>query len=249
MTNEQLAEFIQQGGNDELLPLLWDKTHILIYKKCSQYWCFYSEKLERFGYSLDDLRQEGYNALVFAVGQYKSEKGYKFTTYLNYALKHVIRCLLSGGADVLNQTGTMSIEQPLIDNSEGGTLLVGNVVPDERAAAVYEDIDRLDEFNVLYEAVDSLRPDLRDVIREHYFDGLTLKQIGERHRYSIEWARQKLRGALKALRSGKLGAKLRSVYGAAYGVRHKGLAAFKSSRTSEIEDYIFRHWREFSQSQ
>ncbi len=26
MTCEQIAELIQEGGNDELLPLLWDKT-------------------------------------------------------------------------------------------------------------------------------------------------------------------------------------------------------------------------------
>lgn len=77
MTNEQLAQFIQQGGNDELLPLLWDNTRLIIYKKCGQIWRFYSEKLTLHGYSLDDLEQEGYNALVCAVGQLKIEKGYK----------------------------------------------------------------------------------------------------------------------------------------------------------------------------
>lgn len=49
MTNEKLAELIQEGDNDELLPLLWDKTRLLIYKKCGRLWQFYSEKLERFG--------------------------------------------------------------------------------------------------------------------------------------------------------------------------------------------------------
>lgn len=71
MENEQLAELIQQGGNDELLPLLWDKMRVLIYKKCGEIWRSYSAKLELFGYSLDDLRQEGYNALIFAVKGYK----------------------------------------------------------------------------------------------------------------------------------------------------------------------------------
>ncbi len=77
MTNEKLAELIQEGDNDELLPLLWDKTRLLIYQKCGRLWQFYSEKLEWFGYSFDDLQQEGYNALIFAVKGYKSEKGYK----------------------------------------------------------------------------------------------------------------------------------------------------------------------------
>lgn len=245
MTNEQLAKFIQQGGNDELLPLLWDKTNILIYKKCSQYWCFYSEKLERFGYSLDDLRQEGYNALIFAVGQYKSEKGYKFTTYLNYALKRIIRALLSGGNDVLNRAQTQSLEMPIGEDKDGSPLLIEDITPDKRAEEALEDVERLDEYKPLYAAIDSLQAERRDVIREHFFEGLTYSQIEERHGLTKGTAVRTLNKALRDLRSGKTGAKLRSLYGSDNGVRHKGLAAFKSSGTSEIEDYIFRHWREF----
>lgn len=77
MTNEQLAGFIQQGGNDELIPILWDKTRALIIKKCEKIWQFYSDKLERFGYSFEDLQQESYNALLFAVRAFKSERQYK----------------------------------------------------------------------------------------------------------------------------------------------------------------------------
>lgn len=200
MTNERLAELIQEGGSDELLPLLWEKTRVLIYKKCAQFWRCYSEKLERFGYSLDDLRQESYNALNFAVKGYKSEKGYMFTSYLNYALKNVIRGMLSGGSDVLNQAGTMSLEQPLGESDSGEPLLVADIVPDERAAAVYEDIERLDEYTALYEAVDLLPPDLRGIIREYYFEQLTFKQIGERHNFSLDRAYQLHNKAIKELR-------------------------------------------------
>ncbi len=75
MTNERLAELIREGGNDELLPILWDKTRLLIFKKCGTIRRFYSEKLERFGYSLENLQQESYNALIFAVKGCKAEKG------------------------------------------------------------------------------------------------------------------------------------------------------------------------------
>lgn len=249
MTNEQLAQFIQQGGNDELLPLLWDKTRLIIYKKCGQIWRFYSEKLTLHGYSLDDWEQEGYNALIFAVKWYKSEKGYKFNSYLGYALKHVIRDLLSG-SDVLSQSGTQSLEQPLTEDKDGEQLLVGDVIPDERAATAYEQIGRLDEYNVLYAAVDELPPDLRDVIREHYFEQMTYQQIGERHGYSGQNARAMHDRAIRELRKGKRGAKLRSVYGADYGLhstaKHKGLAAFRTSGTSEVEDYVLRRWGNYS---
>lgn len=200
MTCETIAELIQEGGNDELLPLLWEKTRALIYMKCSQYWGFYSSKLERFGYSLDDLRQEGYNALIFAVKNYKSDNEYKLTSYLNYALKNVIRGLLKGENDALNRLDTQSLEQPLAEDQSGGVLLAGDMIADERAAAVFEEIERRNGYAVLYEAIDCLPPDLREVIREHYFKGLTFQQIGERLGLSRDQAWQLHRKAIKELR-------------------------------------------------
>ena len=82
MINERLVELIQEGGNDELFPLLWDNVRLLIFKKCGQLWKYYSGKLSLYGYHFDDLYQESYNALIFAVKQYKSEKGYKLVYLL-----------------------------------------------------------------------------------------------------------------------------------------------------------------------
>lgn len=216
MTNEQLAEFIQQGGNDELLPLLWDKTRNLIYMKCGQCWSIYSTKLERHGYTLDDFKQEGYNALLFAVKEFDSAKEYKFTTYLNYGIKHVVRCLLNGGSDVLNQPGTQSLEQPLGESDSGKSLTVEGIVPDERAEAVFENIERLDEYAALYEAVDSL-PDIeRSVIIEHYFKGFSFVKIGRVHGFTKSRAHQAHKRAIQLLRRGRIGRKLFEVYGSEY---------------------------------
>lgn len=241
MTNEQLAEFIHMGGNDELLPLLWDKTRDLIYMKCGQYWMFYADKLKQHGYSLDDFRQESYNALIFAVKGYDSTKGYKFTAYLNYALKRVIRGLLGGGSDVLNRSGTLSLDQPIGEDKDGGELLLGDTVADNGTAAEFEKIEGHGQFVPLHQAVDSLPAELRDVIREYYFEELTYKQIGERHGYSKQHAYQLRNTALRKLGNNK---KLRQLYGTDYGfhsaARHKSLAAFLTSGTSEVEDYVMR---------
>ncbi len=241
MTNEQLAEFIQRGDNDELLPLLWDKTRDLIYMKCGRYWTFYAAKLERHGYSLDDLRQESYNALVFAVKGYDSTKGYKFTIYINYALKRVIRNLLGCASDVLNRSGTMSLDLPIGEDKEGGELLLGDTITDGSTAAAFEEIEGQGQFVPLHRAVDSLSRELREVIREYYFDGLNYRQIGERHGYSKQRAQQIHNKALRELRNNQL---LRVLYGEDYGfyrspIRHKSLAAFITSGTSEVEDYVF----------
>lgn len=252
MTNEQLAGFIQQGGNDELLPILWDKVRHLIYKKCGKYWQFYSKELTLHGYSFDDFYQEGYNALLLAVKAFKSERGYRFTTYLNYSLKHVIRRLLSGSGDVLNCAGTCSLEQPLGDGTDGESLLVEEIVPDESAAAGFEEIERLEEYNALYQAVEQLPNVKREIIVERYFLNMTFGEIGKRHNFSAAYARQLHSDAIDLLRYGKEGEPLRKIYyenGEALPkplkrvdkprvIRHKGLAAFRRSGTSEIEDYV-----------
>lgn len=246
MTNEQLAELIQEGNNDELLPLLWDKTKALIFKKCGTIWRFYSEKLERFGYSLEDLQQESYNALIFAVGQYKAEKEYKFTTYLSFALKSVIRRLLSG-SDVLDRANTASLSQPIGENKDGEPLLIEDIVADETATQEYERIDSSDEYAPLYAAIDSLPEQEREIINLHYFKGLTVKAISERLGVSYHKALSLDSGAIRMLQRGKLGKMLRDVYGDEYGLsryceqlypRHKGLTAFKASGSSEVEDFV-----------
>lgn len=248
MDNERLAELIQDGGNDELLPILWNKTRLLIFKKCGTIWRFYSEKLTLCGCTLDDLQQEAYSALLLAVKGYKAEKGYKFTTYLSYALKRIVRGLLSG-SDVLNQASTESLSQPIGMDKDGEPLLVEDVVADDTAAAELEKIERRDEYAALYEAIDDLPPDLKNVIQAYYFEGLTYRQVGERYGYDPEHARRLNVTALKILRKNS---KLQRVYREEYGfhntVRHKSLSAFLSSGTSEIEDYVMRHWGNYSPS-
>lgn len=155
--------------------------------------------------------------------------------------------MLSSGSDVLNQQRTQSLEQPLVDNSEGDTLLVGDVVPDERAAAVYEDIDRLDEYNVLYEAIDSLPDVERSVIIEHYFKGFTFAKISRLHGFTRSRAEQTHKRAIWLLRRGKTGRKLFDLYGSGCKcsfdgsirvAKHTSLHSFKRSHTSEVEDYV-----------
>lgn len=250
MTNEALAELIQRGGNDELVPLLWENTYKVIFYKIEQYWAIFGEAFHRFGFSIDDIKQEGYNALLFAVKQYDSGKPYQFTTYLNYAIKNTLRGLLKGKSDALNQINTMSLEQPISEDTDGGDLLLSDIVPDERAAQGYDRIDSLDEFKPLHEAVDSLPEKERRIIQMHYFEGLSLQKCGERVGVSSERARQIEQNALKLLRTGQTGKLLRDLYGGEYAPRpkytpagysrHKGLAAFRTSGSSEVEDYVLR---------
>lgn len=161
--------------------------------------------------------------------------------------RYIIRGLLKHGSDVLNQSGTRSLEQPIAENEAGEQLLVEDTVQDVRAVKAFEEIERLDEYKALYEAVDSLPDEQREIIIEHYFKGLTYQQIGELHGFTLDRVRHRHSRALISLGSGEIGTRLREIYGADYGMydyaRHKGLKAFRSSGTSEIEDYVLRRLR------
>lgn len=157
--------------------------------------------------------------------------------------RHVVRRLLNN-KDVLSQSGTMQFDQPIGEDKDGGELLLSDIVPDEKAALTFEQAERADEFKLLHEAVDSLPEQERAIIRLRYFDGLTLGQIAEQRGVAKQAVIKLERKALRLLRIGKTGRLLRQIYGDEYAPRvhchHKGLSAFLSSGSSEVEDYVLR---------
>lgn len=67
MTNEQLASFIKQGGNNELIPLLWERVRKLVNLLANRYFKAYAYKLTACGITVEDMRQTGYFAFKHAV--------------------------------------------------------------------------------------------------------------------------------------------------------------------------------------
>ena len=132
MTNEALAELIQQGDNDELLPVLWEKTAKLLYKMSAQTYILYKAALKQHGILPEDLNQECYTVLLGAVKAYDSNKGYMLSTYFGYQFKQVLRKLLNG-ADVLDRIDTKSFDAPMTDEEDAPTR--GDITPDPESGA------------------------------------------------------------------------------------------------------------------
>ena len=164
MENEQLVKFIKQGGNDELLPLLWDKNRALISQKCYHVYSAYSDKFKQHGFALDDILQEGYNILLFAVDNFKPDKNFKFTTYFNHGIRNTVRRLFQNPSDVLNLTETESIDTPLVDNE---SLTIADTVPDETATDFVERAESSDVYNVLYDEISKLPDNLKEIINAY----------------------------------------------------------------------------------
>lgn len=138
----------------------------------------------------------------------------------------------------------LNVDSRIINNdkvSDHHAIIPTDTVADDSTAAAFAEIEERGRFVPLHHAVDGLPQELRDVIREYYFMGLSYKQIGERHGYGEDYARRLRNKALRRLQNNTA---LRRCYGADYGLynysRHKSLASFLSSGTSEVEDYVMR---------
>ncbi len=239
MTNEALAELIQQGDNDELLPVLWEKTAKLLYKMSAQKYALHKEALKRHGIEPEDLNQECYTVLLGAVKAYDSNKGYMLSTYFGYQFKQVLRKLLNG-ADVLDRIDTKSFDDPMTDEEDAPTR--GDITPDPESGAGFERVDMSDYYTPLHKALDSLAPADREIIDLRFFSlpgaVMSYTDMGEHlGGISLEWARQRLNNALNKLRRGRMGVWLRKIYGDDYTAHtfSDSLATYRRYFSSGVE--------------
>ena len=72
MTNEQLAGFIQSGGNDELIPILWERIRKLMYMKSDKVYNALQGRFQQCGVEVWDLKA----GLLYGVSL-KAVEGFK----------------------------------------------------------------------------------------------------------------------------------------------------------------------------
>ncbi|MGN0680143.1 MAG: sigma-70 family RNA polymerase sigma factor [Oscillospiraceae bacterium] len=239
MTNEALAELIKQGDNNELLPILWEKNAKLLYKLSNRTYRAYKDALNQHGIELDDLIQESYDVLLGAVEAYDPAKGFQLTTYFKYQFKQAVRRML-GGSDALNQPNTMSFEEPLTADDEDLTL--ADTIADPTAGDGYARAEMGDYYKPLYQAIESLEPDDREIIEMRFFSNpeqlMSYTEMGERlGGLSIGATRQRINKALNKLRYGRIGRQLWAIYGDDITAHtfSDSLTAFRKNGASGVE--------------
>ncbi len=206
MTNEQLAEFIQEGEADDLKPVLWERVKHLCFKICGNYFARYEKRFNACGVELSDVRQECYPAFVKALESFKPAKELQFTSYLNYHVINACRRLLgiANGQNNKPLDNCTSLDIPL--NAEGEKeITLQDTVCDESAFECYEKalqaIDDRQTREVLTRALKRLDKPLRDVIVQYYFIGISTQAIAHREGVSRERIHQRRNMALRKLRS------------------------------------------------
>lgn len=234
MTNEQLASFIKQGGNDELIPILWENVKGVLYKLSKRYYNAYDEVLSSYGITLWDIRQQAYNAFLKAIEGYSEDKGYKFITYLKYPFKNAVRAMLT--KDLLNRADSLNAIIP----GDGKDTEQGELVPDEHALDFVEQIERAEEVKIIqqtvHKAIDALPEQEGELIKEYHLKGRTYADIAADKGISRERVRQICGSGLRHLRGNKdirrLGRYLDYGSSAAY---HNTLGGFSRYGMSNVE--------------
>lgn len=203
MTNEMLAQFIQQGCNDELIPILWENVRKLLYMMSDKFYSLHQDSCDSSGVEAWDIKQTCYEVFLEAVKAYKPDSGNKFTAYLKYPFKNAVRELLgirTTKQEPLNNCG--SLDKP-IEQSDGESCSMLEIIADNAALDFVEDADRNSEAETVRAIVDTLSEPYRSVIKAYFFEGITLSAIGERYGYSGSRAGQLYHKALRILRQDK----------------------------------------------
>lgn len=218
MTNEQLATFIHQGGNDELRPLLWDKVKALVYMKAEQYYRGHASLCASHGVELWDIKQAGYMAFTEALEAYKPESEYKFTTFIAFPFRNAVAALLGlrnrQQSDPLNNA--VSLDAPVKDEDNDTTLI--ELQPDSQSLDFVDRLEAAAVSDIVRERLELLEPRERFVITEYYLENKTMLQIADLLDISHQRVRQIRVNAERHLRADK---ELRKLYLEHYQQRYK----------------------------
>ncbi len=198
MTNEQLAEFIQQGGNDELMSILWERVRKLLYMIADKYYRGHCEVCAKCGVTVYDLKQQAYSAYLGAVRAYSTEKGYQFTSYLDLQFKTAVRPLF--GKDLLNSAESLNV--PLSADDENGAGVI-DFIADGTAFDDFERVYETDTIAIVRGAVGRLPDELKDVIYLRYYENLPIRATAYRLAIAENETLNRERRALRLLRQDK----------------------------------------------
>ena len=203
MTNEQLAEFIQSGDSDELIPVLWEKVKPLIYMKCEKIYAAKPNYFKQCGVEVWDIKQACYSAYLTAVKYYKPESGYKFTTFLvkpmQTAISELTDCKTSK-KNVLNES--LSLNQT-ITSEDGEETSYIDLVADPQGNEFIDNLEQEAETMTIWDAVNSLEEKYSSVIIAYFRDNKTFKEIAQDMNVSFQRVRDINQYALRLLKRNK----------------------------------------------
>ena len=234
MTNEELVQAIRAGDASKVEEL-WVSVKGFIWQQARSY--YLNGQQERADVELEDFVQVGYFAMIYAIERYDLQSGYKFMTYLGYALQNEFNDL--GQNRTCRQKGNaalnpVSLDQP-IQRQEANTITLLDTVPDSH------DMSEEAESRVFVQqmhrdietALQGLPERTAEAIKRKYMQGQTLQEIGNAMHCSPERARATIAKGIRSLRRNRTLKRYREELTSYYW--HVGVDTFQRTGTSAVE--------------
>ena len=213
-TNAALAA-LAAAGNSFALGQLWEVNKGFLHRL---FWQWYSKNkavADNAGLTLEDFDQEAFFAVQAAAKAYTPEKG-AFTTLLYYYVQSQINKAVCGehrrnittedghvvavSANPLNECSSLDAH---LDETDEGSSTRGEIIEDPAATQAFQtaedDLYTEELHNALEEALSHLAAKQADVVRRHYFEGQTLKEISQEDGATLNAARNREQAAFIAL--------------------------------------------------
>lgn len=210
MTNEKIAALIGEGGNDELLPLLWEKMRRYYRMAATKYAAGHAERCARCGVTYEDIMQESYFAMLDAVQAYNSrppeQSAMLFISFCGFPFRNHAAALIgmrtrTAYNEPLNNAA-FSLDEPIRSDEGDGENSRMELVPDETAEEPFRNVEQADYCRAVRESVQaelSDKPRSLDVIERVYYEGETLVSVSTAIGVSVERVRQIKRDTLRQL--------------------------------------------------
>ena len=209
MKNEQLAELIGKGGNDDLLPELWENMKKIYFIWANRYYIIHKERCDLSGITAEDLRQESYLSMLDAIKAYTKRTAEQseipfisFCRYpfLNYAAKAI--GVRTGKQEVLNHF-RKNLDEPLEGKDGDSNETLATTTPDPEAEQPFRDIEKADYCRSVREIVANIlstSPRELEIIERNFYENQTLYEISKSFGISVERINQLEKKAFKKLK-------------------------------------------------
>lgn len=252
MTNEELVAQIQ-AGQKELMPDLWEAVSGFVAQQARKAAGRWDAVNDTKGYeAYGDFYGTGYLAVYDAAQTYDPERGASFLTHLNeYLKKHFgqARADMTGwkrhAYDVLRKRGTAVVrslnQRRYGEDSEDETEIIDTLADtDDPYESLSERWYIQDLHNILERMLDRLPPQLADMVRKKYYEGMTLSEIGDAYGITPQRVSAKLDQAMWELRRQARRSEMRRALEVYIDTRtdfyrHVGLSRFQNTGTSSVE--------------
>lgn len=209
MSNEELAMRIKAGEQEHLVTL-WGQIKRLVAVIAYRY----NGLQERYSFiDFEDLTQCGYFAMLKAIKSFNPEKGFKFTSYLNFHYRNCIYDMI-GSRKSRTELIPPAISLNATLNSDSDTEFM-TMVNEAASGDVSDNLEQEELSRIVAAAVDKLHGKQPAIIKGLYFEDKTLAQLAEElNIYNAERVRQIKIRAFERLRAMP---ELRELYFTYYG--------------------------------